>query len=341
MNNKGYVMSGMSFLLVLPAIMLFMVFLDMTNVGIEQNSLDIQSGTVLKTAKDLEANIPVAGKEVIKKEAENVVKTGIPLKNSREKVKDSLQKKVDQISLNYQKSKGLKVECNITSVDNAEDPFMVRVNSSLYVGKDDVIHQENLSQDISLIDPQYPMPNPLPFVKCNDYGAVQTAGNKIVFGSSLKEYLKDRGVQNSIAYENATTSLIIKKCPYDPYIKHGNRDYNTLKNCIDNGYFHESSDGPCYLCRMEGKGTCPHYGIETFIIPSSICNNTFNNSTNFSTNSTFNCAPSSIDHVIFNDTPPGTGTYQGYLLIYYGDGFYYFILYLDNKHREKYGLPVI
>ena len=59
--------------------------------------------------------------------------------------------------------------------------------------------------------------------------------------------------------------LIIKKCPYDPYIHHGNS--LTLKNCIDNGYYHESVGGSCYLCRLEGKGKCPHYGFEVFIKP--------------------------------------------------------------------------
>jgi hypothetical protein len=29
--------------------------------------------------------------------------------------------------------------------------------------------------------------------------------------------LNNRGVDNAFAYENATTSYIIKKCPYDPY----------------------------------------------------------------------------------------------------------------------------
>lgn len=340
MDNKGYVMSGMSFLLVLPAILLLMVFLDMTNEGIEENSLVLQSDKVLNTAKDLETNIPMAGKEVLKREAENVVKTGFPLSNSRETVKNNLQINLDQISLGYQNKTGFIVQCNITSVDNSEDPFAVEVNSSIYVKKDSVIHQENLSQDISLVDPQFPIPNPLPFVKCKNYGGAQASGNKIAFGNSLTEYLENRGIENAAAYKNATASLIIKKCPYDRYIMHGNIGYNTLKNCIENGYFHESSDGSCFLCRLEGKGTCPHYGMETFILPSPSSHTTFNNSTNMSENISINSAPSSIDHVIFNDTLSGTGTYQGNVLIYYSDGFNYFKLFLDNAHRQKYGLPV-
>jgi hypothetical protein len=340
MDNHGYVMSGMSLLLILPTILLFMVFLDMNKAGNEENSQLLHSDKVLKTSKDLESNIPTAGKELLKQEAENVVKTGIPLSNSRKTVKDNLQIKMDQISSNYQKISGLEVECNITSVDNSEDPFSVEINSTIYVGKDTVFHQENLSQDISLTDPQYAMPNPLPFVKCKNYGGAYVANDKICFNTSLAEYLNNRGVENAYAYENATTSYIIKKCPYDPYVMHGNLGYNTLKNCLENGYFHESSDGSCFLCRMEGKGTCPHYGMETFILPSNPPFITNNNSTNISLNSSFKQAPSSIDHVIFNDTPPGTGTYQGNILTIYNDGTNYLKIFLDNAHRMKYGLPL-
>jgi hypothetical protein len=340
MDNKGYVMSGMSFLLILPAIMLFMVFLDMNHVGIEENSRVIESGKVLNTVKDLETNIPVTGKGVLKEEAENIVNTGMPLANSRKTVKDHMQIQIDQQSRNYQNNTGFVVECNITSVDNSEDPFAVEINSTIYVGKDDIVHQENLSQDISLLDPKYPMPNPLPFIKCKNYGGAQAIDNKILFASSLSAYLTNRGVSNAAAYENATTALIIKKCPYDPYKMHGNKGYNTLKNCIENGYFHESSDGSCFLCRMEGKGTCPHYGMETFMVPSPN-SNTIGNTTNSSTNTNFKSAPSSIDHVIFNETPPGTGTYQGYVLIYYSDGLNFFKIFLDNAHRQKYGLPTL
>jgi hypothetical protein len=335
MDKRGYVMSGVSFLLVLPAIMLFMVFIDMTSTGIEGNSRVIQSSYVLNDAKDLEENIEITGKQVFKSEAENVVKTGIPLSNSRQSIKENMQIKMNQITQEVKDNNGIEEECNITSVSSSEDPFAVEVNSSIKVRKDDVTHQEHISQDITILDPQYPTPNPLPFIKCHNYGGVQLANSRISFGYSLSKYLESRGVENAAAYENATTPLIIKKCPYDPYIMHGRKEFKTLKNCIENGYFHESSDGSCFLCRLEGKGTCPHYGMETYIIPSPLTNISSN-----STNLTFNTAPSSIDHVIFNDTPPGSGTYPGKKIIYLSEGGNLLILYLDNAHRQKYGFPL-
>jgi hypothetical protein len=171
------------------------------------------------------------------------------------------------------------------------------------------------------------MVDPLPFIKCKDYGGAEIRENRTFYGTSLTNYLKARGVENADQYENSSSSLFIKKCPYDPYIMHG-RDFGfvSLKNCIENGYFHESSDGACFLCRLEGKATCPHYGMETFITPSE-----FFNSTSIS-------APSSIDHVIFNDTPLGNGTYPGRVFEYYSDGLNYFKVFLDNSHRLKYGI---
>lgn len=329
-------MSGVSFLLVLPAILLFMVFIDMTSTGVEGNSRVMQSSYVLNDVKDLEKNIEIIGKEVFKSEAENVVKTGLPLSNSRQSIKEDIQIEINQITRDSKKNNGIEAECNITSVSNSEDPFKVEVNSSIKVGKDDVTHHEFISQDITIIDPQYPTPNPLPFIKCHSYGGAQAINNRIAFGDSLVNYLESRGVENAAAYANATTSLIIKKCPYDPYNMHGLKDHKTVKNCIENGYSHESSDGSCFLCRLEGKGVCPHYGMETYLTPCSLTNSSSNSS-----NLTFSSAPSSIDHVIFNDTASGNGTYQGKRLTYSTEGVNFLILYLENAHRQKYGFPLI
>lgn len=85
-----------------------------------------------------------------------------------------------------------------------------------------------------------------------------------------------------------------------------------MKNCIEKGYYHESADGSCYLCRLEGKGVCPHYGLETFIVPSSKLNKSISGS----------------DHVVFHDS-------------YLGEKYDYFhdkSLFLDDSHRKKYGL---
>jgi hypothetical protein len=327
MDRKGYVMGGLSFLLVVPAILLVAVFMDMAHVGGESASTVLTSDTTLYAAKDIEEDIPVQGLEVLREEAEEVVKTGAPVVNSRQAVETALQKRMDLKAEEYYNSTGLRVNCTILNVNTASDPFEVEVNSTICVEKDNVKHRETVNQNISIKDADSRIPDPLPFIKCKNHGGVTNTTDRILYGSSLVNYLNARNISNATAYENATGPLFIKKCPYDPYDYHGtSQNYIALKNCLENGYFHESSDGACFLCRLEGKSTCYHYGFETFIKPAP------------SLDGTLTFAPCSSDHVIYNDTYPG-GTYRGKAIEYYFDGVNHFKLFLDNGHRLKYGLP--
>ncbi len=339
MDNKGYVMSLSSFFLILPAVLLLIVLANMTadQTSIQQATLNSQD--VMGVTTDLEANLPLIGMEVLRDKSLEVISSGKPLSNSRKEVKDEFQYRMDIFCSKYS-GNGLAVQCKILDVDNSYDPFCVEVKSRVVVQKNTLKHEVNLTQNISLINGSFPICNPLPFVKCKSHGGATISGDRIIYGHSLANYLKSRGIQNFEAYDNATSSLYIKKCPYDPYILHGNTDQLVnLKNCIDNGFYHESSDGSCFLCRLEGRGTCPHYGIETFIIPAPSVNTFFSNpSANMSFSNNSSTAPSSVDHVIFNET--GThGTYSGCTLMYCNNGTHNFQLYLDNSHRQKYGLP--
>ena len=323
MDQKGYIISGLALLLVIPAFVLMAVFVDMVHTGSETQSMAVQSDVAFYTAKDLEGDIPTLTEKILQETTENVVKTGNPLKDSRKAIKDNLQGELNQLSEKYQNSAHINVTCKVWSVNPSSDPFKIEVNSTIYVQKGNVAHNEHISQNVSIIDPDYPVQDPLPFIKCKEYGEVTNTSTKILYGSNLADLLKSRNLTNADFYENATSPLFIRKCPYDPYIWHGNsKHFLTLKNCIDNGYFHESSDGSCFLCRLEGKATCPHYGFETFIIPSS------------SFNSTLMFAPCSIEHVIF-----GEDIYSGKGIVYYSNDSNYFKLFLDNGHRQKYGLP--
>jgi hypothetical protein len=322
MDQKGYIISGLTFLLMIPAIFLIIVFVDMAHTGVESQSLAIQSDVTFYAAKDVEGNIPVITEKVLQKTTDEVIKTGDPLPSGRMAIKKGLQEEMDHLSEKYY-NEGINVTCKIWSVNTASDPFKIEVNSTIYVKKGSVTHNESISQNVSIIDPNYPIPDPLPFIKCKKYGGVTNTSTKILYGSSLANLLKSKNLTNTYVYENATSPLFIKKCPYDPYIGHGNfPSFIVLKNCIDNGYFHESSDGTCFLCRLEGKATCHHYGFETFVAPSN------------SSNSTLMFAPCSSEHVIFDDF-----VYSGKGIVYYSNSSNYWKLFLDNGHRKKYGLP--
>ena len=324
MDQKGYVMSGLTLLLIIPVFLLIAVFVDMVHTGSETQSLGVQSDVTFYTAKDIEGNMPILTEKILQKTTDNVVKTGIPLTDSRNTIKNSLQEEMNQLSERYRSSENINVTCKVWSVNPTSDPFKIEVNSTIYVQKGNIAHDEHVSQNISIIDLNYPVQDPLPFIKCKNYGKITNTSTKISYGSSLASLLKAKHLKNANVYENATSPLFIKKCPYDPYVGHGNSPYFVvLKNCIDNGYFHESSDGSCFLCRLEGKTTCSHYGFETFIVPSN------------SSNSRLMFAPCSSEHVIFDDY-----VYSGKGIIYYSDDSNYFKLFLDNGHRQKYGLPM-
>lgn len=322
MDQKGYIISGLTFLLMIPAVLLMAVFLDVAHIGSESQCLAIQSDVTFYAAKDIERNIPVLTEKILQKVANEVIKTGDPLSNSRSHIKNSLKEELNHLSEKYC-NEGMNVTCEVWSVHSSKDPFKIEVKSTICLSKGTVVHNESIIQDISIIDPDYPIPDPEPFIKCKKYGGVKNTSTKIFYGSSLVNLLKTKNITNVEVYENATSPLVIKKCPYDPYSNHGNfPHFIVLKNCIDNGYFHESNDGTCFLCRLEGKATCSHYGFETFIVPSA------------SSNSTSITAPCSIDHVIFNGT-----VYPGKGITYCYDKYNYYELFLDDGHRQKYGLP--
>ncbi len=335
MESNGYVMGGLSFLLILPSILLLMVLIDIVNLDESVNTLILSDTTFYITA-DVERNIPIISRQVLKETVENTIETGDSLQNSRMVIKNAIQSKVNHLSANYENNTGVIIKCVIKSVDSTLDPFKIEVNSTLTVMKENISYNKNFSQNISIFDSYpsnpvesegyYNIPDPLPFIKCKKFGGVSTDHGMIRYGSSLRKYLDGRGVKVANAYENASSPLYIKKCPYDPYISHGNsRKLLTLKNCIENGYYHESSDGACLLCRLEGKSTCSHYGFETFITPAP------------SNNKRILRAPCSIDHIIFSDKS-FQDTYPGEAVEYFSIGNITYKIFLDNGHRTKYGI---
>ncbi len=333
MDNKGYVMGGIALLLIIPAVILINMYIQVVSMD-ETVKIPFKSDKLYKISGDVESNIPTLTLQVLKDKSDNVAKTGEAIPNSRLVIKTCIQSKIDDLNREYQKNTGIDIYCRINSVDNSLNPYNILVNSTVFVNNNNSSIVRNISQNVSFVcsdspgnpaSESYKILNPLPFIKTRGYGVLTVCGDKINYGTTLRYYLKSRGINNSEVYENASSPLYFKKCPYDPYSAHGNSiTILNLKNCIDNGYYHESSDGACLFCRFEGKSTCNHYGLETFVLSSK--------SVQIST------APCSIDHVIFGELGRiPVEIYPGRILeqenVSYG-------LYLDNAHRNKYGLSL-
>jgi hypothetical protein len=338
MDSNGYVMGGLSLLLIIPSIILLMGIVDMIHMDESSNTL-IKSDNAFLISEDVEGNIPNITLQALKEIDENVVKTGNSVQNSRKAMKTVIQSKINEYNANYQQSTGVGIDCHINSVDSADDPFEVEVNSSISILKDNISYNKNISQKVPIVQGQFPkrfmgenigvdeLPDPLPFIKCQKYGVINVREGKINYGSSLSKYMEAMGINNSSAYVNATSPFFLKKCPYEPYIYHGNGNkFSILKNCLENGYHHESSDGACILCRLEGKALCRHNGFETFILPAYAIDKKFLN------------APCSIDHVIFSNNEYGNGTYPGEAIEYYSTVHDSYRIFLDRGHRIKYGI---
>lgn len=335
MENKGYVLGGLAFLLIIPSILLMVVLVDMVKMDESVNTI-IKSDNAFYISGDVERNIPIITMQVLKETVDKAINTGNPIPNSRIIIKNAIEHKMNDLTANYQKNSGVYIKCTINSVDSASDPFEIEVNSTILVMKDNITYNHKVNQKISILGAcsqnkflinstgSSEIPDPLPFIKCKKFGCLDVKNGRISYGSSLKNYLN--GINGSDIYENASSPYLIKKCPYDPYNSHGNSSrLITLKNCIQNGYYHESNDGACLLCRLEGRSTCNHYGFETFITPST------------SIDQQTTVAPSSIDHVIFSKDNLHN-PYSGESIRYYLEDNTAYKIFLDNGHMAKYGI---
>jgi len=297
-ESKGYVLNGTMLLLIIPIFILFFSTLTVLDYENRGNCNSINSNNVMSTFKDVKDNIPIITRDVLNNTAYGVIEENMTIINSSEYVKAKVQERIDKLIYDCD------VNCTIKTITfYEEDPFYIEVNSTITVQKGNFKHAENISQLVSVEG----LPDPLPFTKCDSIFHNLTS---IEYYHSLAAYL---GGANGSFYENATSPFIIRKCPYEPYEVHGSA--LVMIDCIQNGYYHESNDGACYLCRLEGKATCPHRGLETFIIPHGLNNGS---------------TIASVDHVIFGDLYEGSPFIINSTTVY--------ILFLDEAHRKKYGI---
>ena len=297
MDDFGYVMAGASLLLMIPVIIITAMILSLGEAHSDMNTERTLSACVEGAAWDIMDNIPIITLDVLNETAAEAINGTLPADDIRDLVRGRVQERIDHICESH---RNVNVSCRVNSVEGTEDPFQVEVNSTIEIRGGNIEHVENISLRVKVEG----LPDPLPF---RVLGRLEHSNTTIEYGDALKWYLDSKGVDGE-AYINATGPLLIKRCPYEPYSCHG---LEGLHACILNGYYHESRDGACYLCRLEGKTSCPHMGLETFIIPSVDVGE----------------APVSIDHVLFNET------YTDKPLNISG-----FLIYLDPGHMTKYGV---
>ncbi len=305
-DSKGNMIVGTTAILIVALLFICIFVVSSINM-IENKNTDFKANDNFKyIIDDYSANLEVHGRSAIDK-ATSKVYNGLPILNSRNQIKNNLNDILDEKNEEYNKKYGVKITSETLSVENTESPWKILFKVRLNVEKDG----ENFSKIIEKNTSIEGLRDPLPIAKLTVLSGILTYDNQIHYKTALSAYMVLHNLKSPESYIEATAPLIIRKCPYDPYIHHG--DEGVLDDCLKNGYFHESADGSCYLCRLEGKGKCPHYGFEVFIQTHTPLKN-----------ESLSCS----DHVVFADH------YNGEKI----DSDDMNSLILDSSHRKKYGL---
>lgn len=316
-NEDGNFSIIISSLLLLGFLMLSIIVL---NTAIEHEHEDneiISSNNYQYIMNDYKRNLPLLEREAMEELSEDVIRNERPSLDSKSDLKEIIDEKLAQKNQEYYDDYNIMINSSLISIENTTDPFSYKFKTHITSVKGDYSYENMVTSDVDCIN----LKDPVPLLFCKSYHGLVWNDTDYGYGNSLSEFLKSKGVENYSFYENASSPFIVRKCPYDPYVHHGDEGGKIMKNCRDNGYYHESRDGACYLCRLEGKSGCEHYGFETFINPQK-------------TNETGRVSACGSDHVIFSDD-----IYPGVEVIYNSEDGLNEILYLDpHGHKVKYGM---
>ena len=305
-DSKGNLIVGTTAILIASLILICIFVMTSMNYIEEKNINSTSDDNFRYITDDYKSNLEIWGRESID-EATGKVFNGLPVFDSENQIKKNLDKKLAKKNIEYEKKYDVKITSKTVSVENTDSPWKLLFKVKLDIEKGNERYSKIVERNASIEG----LRDPMPIAKLTIASGVLTYDDEYHYKTALSAYMLLHNLDSPESYIEATAPLIIKKCPYDPYVHHG--DPGVLKDCLKNGYFHESADGSCYLCRLEGKGKCPHYGFEVFIQTHTPLNN-----------ETLSCS----DHVVFSDH------YNGQKL----DENDWDSLILDSSHRKKYGL---
>ena len=304
-NNGNLILSSTVILIML--MLLVTIFITTSLHFIQNTNIEEESNDNFKyIIDDYSNNLEVLGRNAIN-EASQTIFNGGHIFNSRNEIAKNLDEILKEKNEEYEEKYDIKIKSNTLSVEPTDSPWKILFKVKLTGEKDGEKFSKIILKNASIEG----LRDPLPLAKLTVFSGILTYDDTYHYKTALSAYMLLHDFDSPESYIEATAPLIIKKCPYDPYIHHG--DPNVLKDCLKQGFFHESADGCCYLCRLEGKGKCPHYGMEVFIQTHTPLKN-----------DSLSCS----DHVVFADH------YNGEKI----DENDWNSLILDSSHRKKYGL---
>ena len=316
-DEKGNFSIILTSLILIGFLLLSIIILNVAINQERENGEIVSSNNFQYIVNDYIRNLPLIEHEALEDLSEEIIKDKRPSLDSKSDLKEIVDGKLSAKNKEYYENYGIQINSSLIAIENTSNPFSYKFKTHILSVKGDYSFEKIVSSDVDCID----LKDPVPILYLKDYHGLSYNESFYNYGNSLSEFLRSKGVENYSFYIDANSPLIIRKCPYDPYKHHGDDNGKIMKNCRDNGYYHESSDGACYLCRLEGKSGCEHYGFETFINPQK-------------TNETGRVSACGSDHVIFSDD-----IYPGVEVIYNDEDRLKEILYLDpHGHKVKYGM---
>ncbi len=305
-NDDGaYITSILLLVMLIPVLLLMIFIVDEYTHDVNSTVERLESDKIKSLAEDLEEETLRVTKESLHNISYEAVKSKTPA--TKEKIKKYIQNRINE---NIHKLNGnYVIQCVINDVKPSNNPFEIELTYHyVIITKDNRVKlTKNMDKTVEITDKKYPVYDPLPTLKT---------------GATLKEYYVEYEKKlsdfilfdESDVYVNVTEPIVIRQCPINDYSQHGNSN-RTMMFCLNNHFYHNSHDGMCFLCRLENRTGCNHYGLETFILPTGLAEH----------------APASIDHVLLNDR---NNQYPGNPITINGSA----VIYLDNGHKTKYGL---
>ena len=305
-DSKGNLIIGTTAILILALLLICIFVISCINYIQNENIDSVQNDNFKYLIDDYTQNLEISQRDAIAKATQKIF-NGLHIFNSENQIKKNLNEILDEKNKEYEEKYGVKITSEVLSVENTDSAWKILFKTRLNVQKDNEKFSKIIEKNATIEG----LRDPLPLAKLTIASGILTYDDKIHYQEGLSAYMLLHQFDSPESYIEATAPLYIKKCPYDPYIHHG--DPGVLDDCLKQGYFHESADGSCYLCRLEGKGKCPHYGFEVFIQTHTPLKN-----------ESLSCS----DHVVFADH------YNGQKI----DPDDWNSLILDSSHQKKYGL---
>ncbi|MBO7241274.1 MAG: hypothetical protein J6U90_02310, partial [Methanobrevibacter sp.] len=203
-----------------------------------ENKEMISSNNFQYIVNDYMRNIPLIEHEALEELSEEVMKNKRPCLDSKRDLKEIIDEKLSVKNQEYYDNYNIQINSSLIAIENTTNPFSYKFKTHVFCMKGDYSFERIVSSDVDCIN----LKDPVPLLYLKNHPGRSYNDSSYSYGNSLSEFLRKKDVENYSYYINASSPLIIRRCPYDPYKHHGDDNGKLMKNCRDNGYYHESRD---------------------------------------------------------------------------------------------------